>query len=84
MFLFAYHFFLWYWRSFHFDGDMTADTCDYEELENGLPEKKDHLEQFTGGWLSLEQLAGLLSGLIMYYVGFSADVQPEGALTGLR
>ena len=31
-------------------------------------------------------LAGLLSGLIMYYVGFSADAstQPEGALTGLR
>jgi GPH family glycoside/pentoside/hexuronide:cation symporter len=31
-------------------------------------------------------LAGLFSGLIMYYVGFSPDAlsQTEGALTGLR
>lgn len=31
-------------------------------------------------------LAGLISGLIMWYVGFSPDAssQPDGALTGLR
>ena len=56
MFLFALPFF-----SFGIGGlftlmmSMTADTCDYEELENGLPRKKDHLEQFIGGWSNLEQ-----------------------------
>ena len=50
-------------------------------------EKKDHLEQFIGGWLSLgTALAGLLSGLIMYYVGFSADAatQPDGSFNGIK
>ena len=66
---------------------MTADTCDYEELENGLPRKEGSFGAIYWWMVKLgTALAGLLSGLIMYYVGFSADAssQPEGALTGLR
>jgi GPH family glycoside/pentoside/hexuronide:cation symporter len=88
MFLFALPFF-----SFGIGGlftlmmSMTADTCDYEELENGLPRKEGSFGAIYWWMVKLgTALAGLLSGLIMYYVGFSADAssQPEGALTGLR
>ena len=66
---------------------MTADACDYEELENGLPRKEGSFGAIYWWMIKLgTALAGLLSGLIMYYVGFSGDAvtQPEGALTGLR
>ena len=66
---------------------MTADVCDYEELRNGLPRKEGTFGAFYWWMVKLGvALAGLFSGLIMYYVGFSADAlsQPEGALTGLR
>ncbi|NCX34912.1 MAG: MFS transporter, partial [Proteobacteria bacterium] len=88
MFLFALPFF-----SFGIGGlftlmmSMTADACDYEELENGLPRKEGSFGAIYWWMVKLgTALAGLLSGLIMYYVGFSADAstQPEGALTGLR
>ena len=88
MFLFALPFF-----SFGIGGlftlmmSMTADTCDYEELENGLPRKEGSFGAIYWWMVKLgTALAGLLSGFIMYYVGFSADAstQPEGALTGLR
>jgi GPH family glycoside/pentoside/hexuronide:cation symporter len=88
MFLFALPFF-----SFGIGGlftlmmSMTADTCDYEELNNGLPRKEGSFGAIYWWMVKLgTALAGLLSGLIMYYVGFSADAvsQPEGALTGLR
>ena len=88
MFLFALPFF-----SFGIGGlftlmmSMTADACDYEELENGLPRKEGSFGAIYWWMIKLgTALAGLLSGLIMYYVGFSGDAvtQPEGALTGLR
>jgi len=66
---------------------MTADTCDYEELKNGLPRKEGSFGAIYWWMVKLgTALAGLLSGLIMYYVGFSTDAltQPDGALTGLR
>jgi GPH family glycoside/pentoside/hexuronide:cation symporter len=88
MFLFALPFF-----SFGIGGlftlmmSMTADVCDYEELRNGLPRKEGTFGAFYWWMVKLGvALAGLLSGVIMWKVGFSADAlsQPEGALTGLR
>ncbi|MDB4135310.1 MFS transporter [Gammaproteobacteria bacterium] len=88
MFLFALPFF-----SFGIGGlftlmmSMTADVCDYEELRNGLPRKEGTFGAFYWWMVKLGvALAGLFSGLIMYYVGFSPDAlsQTEGALTGLR
>ena len=88
MFLFALPFF-----SFGIGGlftlmmSMTADACDYEELRKGLPRKEGSFGAIYWWMIKLgTALAGLLSGLIMYYVGFAGDAstQPEGALTGLR
>ena len=88
MFLFALPFF-----SFGIGGlftlmmSMTADACDYEELENGLPRKEGSFAAIYWWMVKLgTALAGLISGLIMWYVGFSPDAssQPDGALTGLR
>ena len=66
---------------------MTADTCDLDELKNGLPRKEATFGAIY--WWMVKfgtALAGLLSGLIMSYVGFDANLveQPEGAMTGLR
>ena len=66
---------------------MTADVCDLDELENGLPRKEGTLGAIYWWMVKLGQaVSGLLSGLIMTFVGFDAnlDVQPEGAITGLR
>ena len=88
MFLFALPFF-----SFGIGGlftlmmSMTADACDYEELRKGLPRKEGSFGAIYWWMIKLgTALAGLISGLIMYYVGFAGDAstQPEGALTGLR
>ena len=65
---------------------MTADILDIDELNTGL--RREGIFGAIYWWMVKlgTALAGLLSGLIMYYVGFSADAstQPEGALTGLR
>jgi GPH family glycoside/pentoside/hexuronide:cation symporter len=88
MFLFALPFF-----SFGIGGlftlmmSMTADACDFEELQNGLPRKEGSFGAIYWWMVKLgTALAGLLSGLIMWYVGFSPDAssQPDGAMTGLR
>ena len=88
MFLYALPFF-----SFGIGGlftlmmSMTSDACDYEELQNGLPRKEGSFAAIYWWMVKLgTALAGLISGLIMWYVGFSPDAssQPDGALTGLR
>jgi GPH family glycoside/pentoside/hexuronide:cation symporter len=88
MFLYALPFF-----SFGIGGlftimmSMTADVCDYEELQNGLPRKEGTFGAIYWWMVKLgTALAGLFAGLIMWYVGFAPDsaTQPEGALTGLR
>jgi GPH family glycoside/pentoside/hexuronide:cation symporter len=65
---------------------MTADVCDLDELRTDK-----RREGLFGAiyWLMVkfgQAFAGLLSGLIMAYVGFTAgaDTQPDGAITGLR
>ena len=88
MFLYALPFF-----SFGIGGlftvmmSMTADVCDYEELQNGLPRKEGAFGAIYWWMVKLgTALAGLFAGIIMWYVGFAPDAatQPEGALTGLR
>lgn len=66
---------------------MTADVCDLDELNNGLPRKEATFGAIY--WLMVKfgfAIAGLLSGLIMSLVGFdpNASEQPEGAIFWLR
>lgn len=65
---------------------MTADVCDLDELNTG--KRREGIFGAIYWWMVKFGLAvaGLLSGLIMSLVGFTAgaDVQPEGAVTGLR
>lgn len=66
---------------------MTADVCDLDELKNGLPRKEGTFGAIY--WWMVKfglAFAGLSSGLIMTWVGFSPDAptQPEGAVVGLR
>ena len=88
MFLYALPFF-----SFGIGGlftimmSMTADVCDYEELQNGLPRREGAFGAIYWWMVKLgTALAGLFAGIMMWYVGFDPDAaaQPEGALTGLR
>ena len=66
---------------------MTADVCDLDELNNGLPRKEATFGAIY--WLMVKfgyAIAGLLSGLIMSLVGFepNASEQPEDAVFWLR
>jgi GPH family glycoside/pentoside/hexuronide:cation symporter len=88
MFLFALPFF-----SFGIGGlftlmmSMTADVCDLEELENGLPRKEASFGAIYWWMVKLgTAIAGLFSGIILYSVGFiaGAETQTEGAMDGLR
>ena len=88
MFLFALPFF-----SFGIGGlftlmmSMTADTCDIDELNNGLPRKEGTFGAIYWWMVKFgKAMAGLGSGLIMALVHFTpnAATQPEGAIEGLR
>jgi glycoside/pentoside/hexuronide:cation symporter, GPH family len=65
---------------------MTADVCDLDELNTG--KRREGIFGAIYWWMVKLgfAIAGLLSGIIMSYVGFTpnADTQPEGAVTGLR
>jgi GPH family glycoside/pentoside/hexuronide:cation symporter len=65
---------------------MTADVCDLDELASG--KRREGIFGAIYWWMVKFgfAIAGGLSGLIMYIVGFNPDLpsQPEGAITGLR
>lgn len=65
---------------------MTADVCDLDELNSG--KRREGIFGAIYWWMVKfgTAFAGLLSGVIMTYVGFSPDsaVQPDGAMTGMR
>ena len=65
---------------------MTADVCDLDELNFG--QRREGIFGAIYWWMVKFgfAIAGGLSGLIMYAVGFDPDLpsQPEGAVTGLR
>jgi len=87
LFLFALPFF-----SFGIGGlftlmmSMTADVCDLDELRSG--KRREGIFGALYWWMVKfgTAIAGLLSGVIMAYVGFSPDaaVQPDGAMIGMR
>ncbi|MDG1394808.1 MAG: MFS transporter, partial [Flavobacteriaceae bacterium] len=65
---------------------MTADVCDLDELNSG--KRREGIFGAMYWWMVKFgfAIAGGLSALIMFFVGFSPDlpVQPDGAITGLR
>ena len=65
---------------------MTADVCDLDELNTG--KRREGIFGAIYWWMVKcgFAIAGLLSGLIMAWVGFTPDAatQPEGAVTGMR
>ncbi|MGD9833106.1 MAG: MFS transporter [Piscinibacter sp.] len=87
MFMFALPFF-----SFGIGGlftlmmSMTADVCDLDELATG--KRREGIFGAIYWWMVKFgfAIAGLLSGAIMTWVGFTpgAAAQPEGAVDGLR
>lgn len=65
---------------------MTADICDLDELHSG--KRREGIFGAIYWWMVKVgfAVAGMLSGIILSYVGFDASLstQPEGALDGLR
>jgi GPH family glycoside/pentoside/hexuronide:cation symporter len=65
---------------------MTADVCDLDELNTG--KRREGIFGAIYWWMVKLgfAIAGLLSGIIMSFVGFipNAEVQPDGAVSGLR
>lgn len=65
---------------------MTADVCDLDELATG--KRREGIFGAIYWWMVKFgfAIAGLLSGAIMSFVGFTPGVaaQPEGAVDGLR
>jgi GPH family glycoside/pentoside/hexuronide:cation symporter len=87
MFLFALPFFSFGIGSlFTMMMSMTADVCDMDELESG--KRREGIFGAIYWWMVKFgfAIAGLLTGVIMSFVGFKAgaETQAEGAVTGLR
>ena len=87
MFIFALPFFSFGIGSlFTLMMSMTADVIDLDELNTGL--RREGIFGAIYWWMVKFgfAIAGLLSGAILSLVGFNADaeVQAEGAITGLR
>ena len=65
---------------------MTADVCDLDELNSG--KRREGIFGAIYWWMVKFGLAfaGLLSGLIFSFIGFTpnAPTQPEGAVLGVR
>lgn len=66
---------------------MTADVCDLDELENGMPRKEGTFGAIYWWMVKLGQaLALVLSGLVLKLVGFisEAETQTAETMTNLR
>lgn len=66
---------------------MTADVCDLDELENGMPRKEGTFGAIYWWMVKLGQaLALVLGGLVLKLVGFDQDAvnQTASAMTQLR
>jgi len=66
---------------------MTADVCDLDELENGMPRKEGTFGAIYWWMVKLGQaLALVLGGLVLELVGFdqNASIQSAETLTNLR
>ena len=66
---------------------MTADVCDLDELENGMPRKEGTFGAIYWWMVKLGQaLALVLSGLVLKVVGFDGNLATQTAetMTSLR
>ncbi len=66
---------------------MTADVCDLDELENGMPRKEGTFGAIYWWMVKLGQaLAIILSGVILKIVGFDQNISEQGieTMTQLR
>ena len=66
---------------------MTADVCDLDELENGMPRKEGTFGAIYWWMVKLGQaLALVLGGLVLKLVGFVSDAptQTMETMTNLR
>lgn len=66
---------------------MTADVCDLDELENGMPRKEGTFGAIYWWMIKVGQgLALVFSGIILSVLGYdpTASVQSPEALTGMR
>jgi len=66
---------------------MTADVCDLDELENGMPRKEGTFGAIYWWMVKLGQaLALVLGGLVLKLVGFISDAETQSVetLTNLR
>ncbi|MDC6365145.1 MULTISPECIES: MFS transporter [Flavobacteriaceae] len=64
---------------------MTADVCDLDELENGMPRKEGTFGAIYWWMVKLGQaLAIILSGVILKIVGFDQNISQQAAETMSR
>lgn len=64
---------------------MTADVCDLDELENGMPRKEGTFGAIYWWMVKLGQgIALVLGGLVLKYVGFDQNVTVQAAETMTR
>jgi GPH family glycoside/pentoside/hexuronide:cation symporter len=66
---------------------MTADVCDLDELNNGMPRKEGTFGAIYWLMVKLGQgLAMILGGLVLKLVGFDAslEIQTVETMTNLR
>jgi GPH family glycoside/pentoside/hexuronide:cation symporter len=64
---------------------MTADVCDLDELENGMPRKEGTFGAIYWWMVKLGQaLALVLGGLVLKVVGFNQDAVTQTADTMIR
>ena len=66
---------------------MTADVCDLDELENGMPRKEGTFAAIYWWMVKLGQaIAIILSGVILKIVGFDQNItqQAQETMTALR
>ena len=64
---------------------MTADVCDLDELENGMPRKEGTFGAIYWWMVKLGQaLAIILSGVILKLVGFDQNITNQAVETMVR
>jgi len=64
---------------------MTADVCDLDELENGMPRKEGTFGAIYWWMVKLGQaIALVLGGLVLKLVGFDQNVTVQAAETMTR
>ena len=66
---------------------MTADVCDLDELENGMPRKEGTFGAIYWWMVKMGQaLALVLQGFVLKFVGFISDAETQSidTMTNLR